>query len=376
MTMTPEISIIVPVYNVENYLRDCLDSILKQTFRNWECIMIDDGSVDASGDICDEYCKNDSRFTVIHSSNKGVSSARNKGLEVAVGQWLCFVDSDDRMTEDALDHMLSLNLKNKADVCICSLVRPGFRPHKPTILSEKEKRELIWACLTYQTIKYSSKGLLVDAPWAKLFRTSLIKDNNIRYVDGLCKSEDALFVSEFYNYASRIVLDPHQVYFYTVNSNSICHTYNKSHIAMLGTLLRLEEAFVSEYCDDPEFENAVKIRAFAALLQVLFESDAHKRPLADRIEALELFFSSENVKDMIKSTRYSEIRPFTPTGMGRYEFYLARTHKFKSLCRFIDMRLWMFNARVRLVAGAKKLVGINPNTSLSSFFSKKRQSHE
>ena len=98
----PKVSIIVPVYNVEQYLRQCLDSILVQTFTDWECILVDDGSTDCSKDICDEFANKDSRFRVVHKKNGGVSSARNKGIELSRGVYITFVDADDTIDKDVL----------------------------------------------------------------------------------------------------------------------------------------------------------------------------------------------------------------------------------------------------------------------------------
>lgn len=99
----PQVSIIVPIYNVEKYLRDCIDSILAQTYTDWECLLIDDGSLDNSGLICDEYAKKDSRFKVFHKPNGGVSSARNLGLQRALGEWVTFIDSDDFISQTFLE---------------------------------------------------------------------------------------------------------------------------------------------------------------------------------------------------------------------------------------------------------------------------------
>src|SRR5690606_22590995 len=98
----PKVSVIIPVYNTENYLRECLDSILAQTFTDFEVLLINDGSTDSSGKICDEYAEKDSRIKVFHKENGGVSSARNLGLDNAKGEWICFVDSDDEILQDAL----------------------------------------------------------------------------------------------------------------------------------------------------------------------------------------------------------------------------------------------------------------------------------
>lgn len=96
----PKISIIVPVYKVEKYLHRCLDSIVAQNFTDWECILVDDGSPDGSGKICDEYAEKDGRFKVFHQENQRVSAARNKGLDNAKGEWIGFVDSDDWVSKD------------------------------------------------------------------------------------------------------------------------------------------------------------------------------------------------------------------------------------------------------------------------------------
>ena len=104
----PKVSIIVPVYNVEPYLRQCLDSILAQTFTDWECILVDDGSKDGSGAICDEYAEKDSRFRVVHQENKGSSAARNEGLSLSKGIYLSFIDSDDWVENNYLERLLEI----------------------------------------------------------------------------------------------------------------------------------------------------------------------------------------------------------------------------------------------------------------------------
>lgn len=98
----PKVSIIVPVYKAEKYLNRCIDSILAQTFTDWELLLIDDGSTDRSGDICDEYAKKDTRIRVFHKENGGVSSARNLGLDSAQGEWVTFIDADDYILPDFL----------------------------------------------------------------------------------------------------------------------------------------------------------------------------------------------------------------------------------------------------------------------------------
>lgn len=116
MSQNPEISIIVPVYNVERYLGECLDSIKSQTFTNWECILVDDGSPDKSIDICEKYSAGDSRFKVVRRSNGGLSAARNTGLSYARGNFISFVDSDDIVYPEYLSRLHSLMIEYDADV--------------------------------------------------------------------------------------------------------------------------------------------------------------------------------------------------------------------------------------------------------------------
>ena len=117
-----KISVIVPIYNVENYLNRCIDSIINQTYKKLEIILVDDGSPDNCGKICDEYAKKDSRIKVIHKENGGVSSARNAGLNIATGDYIGFVDGDDWIELDMYEYLLGLSIKYKADISRCSFV--------------------------------------------------------------------------------------------------------------------------------------------------------------------------------------------------------------------------------------------------------------
>ncbi len=129
----PLVSVIIPVYKVERFLHRCIDSVIHQTYTNWEMILVDDGSPDTSGDICDEYAKKDKRIKVIHQENQGVSGARNKGLDMAQGEWIYFLDSDDYIKENTIEKMVAYSEKGKyelviageAQVLLGGLIKPG-----------------------------------------------------------------------------------------------------------------------------------------------------------------------------------------------------------------------------------------------------------
>ena len=117
------ISVVVPIYNVEHYLRKCIDSICQQTYHNLEIILVDDGSTDSSGNLCDEFAANDPRIRVIHKSNGGLSDARNSGMEFASGEWWMFVDSDDYLALDTAETLLHSAIRNRCEIAVCNMVR-------------------------------------------------------------------------------------------------------------------------------------------------------------------------------------------------------------------------------------------------------------
>ena len=119
VSVPPAVSIIVPVYNTERFLNRCIDSVLAQTYSDWELLLVDDGSTDSSGSICDEYATQDSRIRVFHKENGGVSSARNLGLDYARGEWITFVDSDDYIAPDMIEKLYETQKRNNADITVC-----------------------------------------------------------------------------------------------------------------------------------------------------------------------------------------------------------------------------------------------------------------
>ena len=197
MNNKPALSVIIPVYKVEKYLRQCLDSILSQTFVDFELILVDDGSPDNSGKICDEYALIDNRIKVFHKGNSGVSSARNLGLLYSRGEWIFFSDSDDYLAKDCFERLL-----NGVDDSI-DLVESGycetFDDHieslelttVPTSLSSKEFISLFY---------FENNNLLPGYhgyPWNKIFRKRVIEENGLKFNKDISFKEDSLFITQF-----------------------------------------------------------------------------------------------------------------------------------------------------------------------------------
>ncbi len=192
------ISIIVPVYNAKNVICRCLESILNQSVENWELIIVDDGSSDNSGKICDEYASKDDRIKVIHKPNEGVSAARNTGLAIAKGEWITFVDSDDEICEGFFDLVVNDNL---ADLIVCGFENVSY--NNTTKIVGLEDRT--FDKLSLETFfNYHIKDKVLTAPWSKFFRRSIIFCNSITFRKNIAYGEDTVFVAEYMQYINSI----------------------------------------------------------------------------------------------------------------------------------------------------------------------------
>ena len=200
------ISVIVPVYNVESYLNRCVDSILRQTYKELEIILVDDGSTDNSGKICDEYKSVDNRVKVIHQSNRGQSVARNNGINMACGKWICFVDSDDFIQDDYLEYLLGLCIKfgTKVSQCGCAKGKESVFPDETVCITEKKWRIRDLYC--------SHQRLFRGIVWGKLFSRDLFQD--YRFPAGkIFEDEDAAFIL-LYKAGEIAVSNRHSYYYF------------------------------------------------------------------------------------------------------------------------------------------------------------------
>ena len=203
----PLISIIIPAYNVEQYLTACL-SIEQQTYQNFEVILIDDGSIDSTGAMCDTVATKDDRFKVIHQKNQGVSVARNKGIEKARGEYIAFIDSDDKITPEYLS---SFSLKNDIEI----------QGH--VIYENNIQRSVIYSKRKVQkdVAKVFCLGPFNSAVWGKIFKTSIIKDNKIVFPVNLCFSEDTIFLLQYIKHCKTLAVFDAAEYIYIKHSGSL-----------------------------------------------------------------------------------------------------------------------------------------------------------
>lgn len=233
------VSIVVPVYNVQMYLPDCLASILKQTYEEFELLLVDDGSTDGSGKICEQYAALDHRIQVIHQPNGGLSAARNTGMKAAKGEFICFIDSDDLVHKDYLKTLCEVQKQYNSDVVWCQFERfsehPDINP-KPDYSSCQKSRRTVWFLLA-QTGK-NSKGVEAVVAWNKLIRTRIVKE--LQFPEGLWH-EDEFFITELVSKAETFAVSSAVLYYYRQRTNSITgsdHAEDPRHRVMVQVFER------------------------------------------------------------------------------------------------------------------------------------------
>lgn len=206
-----KVSVIVPIYNSEKYLAKCIESLIVQKYNNLEILLIDDGSMDSSGPICDKYSKKDSRIRVIYQKNAGVASARNVGIDNATGEYVCFVDSDDWLPENSINDLMTGICESGADICVGSMVR--------IFLQKKIKMETDDDLILMNDYKTVAKEVFrKESPLvfiaAKLYKLSIIRKYGLTYDEEMKLFEDACFVFRYLRYCESIKFIDKNVYYY------------------------------------------------------------------------------------------------------------------------------------------------------------------
>lgn len=243
---TPLISVIIPVYNVEKYLHRCLDSVIAQTYQNLEIICVDDGSIDESGRICNQYAVRDARIKVIHQENQGLSAARDRGLDAADGEYIAFVDSDDYILEGMYKKMLDKLLDYSVDLCVCQW-QYEFSDGRQ-VVKKKYIDPTIYGCKTsLEFARFLYRGNyengVVVAAWNKLYRRALL--DKIRFEGRI--HEDEAFNGRIMAKNISVYVMEEQFYVYAQNGDSLTNKpFSANKFFFLDVLAERRELFKSD----------------------------------------------------------------------------------------------------------------------------------
>lgn len=304
------ITVIVPVYNVEKYIRQCLDSIISQTYKDLEIILVDDGSTDSSGTICDEYAQKDARVKVIHKENGGLSSARNAGLNIAQGEYITFVDSDDTIELDMIDCLFSS--VQEADVVICKarIVREGEILKPTNVKGEKSlSNNDLWEEIFCR---------LNNSAWGKLYRRSMIE--GCCFPEGLYHGEDLIFNLQYLSRATKgVFLD------------AVKYNYFKRKGSITTQIRFTEKAFDEVIIKDRAFELVEKVKPeyYSQALCFCFVSRMNVCRKLYKFNKTEAYSDILQAYNLFFDRHYREVKSYL--GRRKLEFFLFK--KFRWLWR-------------------------------------------
>ena len=263
--MDPRISVIVPVYNARRYLETCIASVLSQSYSSLELLLIDDGSTDGSGVICDTWQAKDSRVRVIHTENRGVSSARNTGIETATGDYIAFLDADDALLDEALTTMYGLLLEHGCDIAVCTKL--SFNADGTHCMVDFPATFELWSA------KQGLEASLRDHPatysvWGKLYRKAAIGD--VRFVPGRNIHEDSFFIFQCMLKEPKVVVQNTAVIHYNISENSASRgSFSDKYLDILYYAEQKQSLILAQAPEYAALAENVMVKAHMALLKKL-----------------------------------------------------------------------------------------------------------
>lgn len=291
------ISIIVPVYNGELFIEACVNSIVNQSYKNLQIIVVDDGSTDQTLTILKRLEQTDSRIKIVHQSNGGVSKARNEGLKYVKGEWIIFVDADDTIAENYCKRMVESAEALNVDVLIARNHQEGTEQY--FVIDENKKLQL--ACLSFD----ESYGFNIDAPWGKIFRSSIILNNKISFPENLTRSEDAYFCLCVYEYVKRVGVLNWFGYVHNEREGSLCRKYSPDCIEILDNVLLENEKWVIQYHNnDQDYYKALYYRVLPGIVEcenLYFLHNKCNLSLWKKIILYRTFLERDDIKRFIRN---------------------------------------------------------------------------
>lgn len=282
-----KVSVIVPIYNVEKYLHQCVDSLLNQTLKDIEIILVDDGSPDSCPQICEDYKRKDSRVKVIHKENGGLSSARNAGLEIATGEYIAFLDSDDYVAPEMMEKRYNISKEKDLDACYCDYnfdydgkVWSANKQKEDSFIYTKDEAKNFLFDMVGPLPSYPSDVKHLMSVWLAVYKASIIRENNIRFEsERLYPSEDLLFHIDFLSHCTRIGYLKDSMYYWRYRPGSLSRSYNSSRFKLYVALLNRAKEKLDGYFPEKEYRLHFQRCVYAFFRSIMkYESLLSKEP--------------------------------------------------------------------------------------------------
>lgn len=316
-----DISFVVAVYNVELYIRECLESLIALKQDRYEIIVIDDGSTDKSGMICDEFLKKDQRIRVIHQKNQGVSVARNVGINAAKGRWICFVDGDDYILPEGIEKNIVDRLEEKCDIIYFAYKQiigkelvareiPGA-PEGSFVKNPIDMKELRYSILNpdYKAVRRFKGIYFLSSPWGKVYNNDFLKKNSLYFRKNIIRSQDCLFNVEAAGYVDKVAFLPYEGYVYRRNMNSITNKYTPDMVEHCMILIEQYEELLKNI-EDPILIRTYsewKVKQLYNLLKSVFCNPNNPASYRERKRE---FKRVRSCPEFVKSFNYTVLNDF------------------------------------------------------------------
>lgn len=306
-----KVSVIVPVFNSEDYLSSCIESILNQTYTNFELILVNDGSSDNSGKICEYYSKIDNRIKVLHQKNSGPSMARNTGINVATGKFIQFVDSDDIVEHDMTQKLVQ-SINKDIELVICGYKVINIQNGKVDIQKINLQKHGVYNIKEFLSFFGKLyKNSLINSPCNKLYVREILQKNEIKFLDNLNMGEDLLFNLEYLKICNKISIIHDSLYNYMVNSNSLTHTFYRNlfeNQKLLFSAVRNYLKDTKSYTDENVFfVETLFTEQIVWVINNLFHKN-NDMNFKQRKERIKIIINDETVRNNIKYFYFDNIQ--------------------------------------------------------------------
>lgn len=310
------ISVIIPIYNTAKYLDACIESVLNQTYKNYQIILVDDESPDEAPAMCDAWADKCEKIQVIHKKNEGLGLTRDAGIEKAIGRYICFLDSDDTIEPDTFEGCIEALEGRGADACFYGRktgqpdgtfkIKTNI-PDKLEYVGDEVRREYATTYLG-STPEDKGPGYIQVSACCAMYRLEIIKNKNIRFLsERECLSEDTFFNLDFCKYAEKIVIIPKNYYNYTYNGESLTKKYNPNKYNQLKNFYRTLVTYKEFYSDADKVDMRIPYQLYIYLRHIIeYEIRSYEiNGMSQTIKRLKEICKDEFIKDTVAQIDYS-----------------------------------------------------------------------
>ncbi len=303
------VSVVIPVYNVEKYLNNTIDCVLNQTYKDYELLLIDDGSTDSSGKICDTYAQGYDNIRVFHNQNQGPAKTRNFGIENAKGEYVAFIDSDDLIRENYLQAMMEGYQQEEVDLAMCGYERFDSETNETTsthLVKEEEysvlesNREL---ARLFTTPRTSLNGVSI---WAKIYKRNILMDYNIRFPENIDYEEDCCMNVQYYRHVRKTYIVNKSLYRYRQLKNSLSKVYKETTYANLVNGYNERMKFIKEFPNNKKLCDGVNVVFLVVTMGNLKKIEASSMNKKEKLQAYDRMLKYAELHHVIDNCALSK----------------------------------------------------------------------